>query len=165
MEPVLRDATLADAQFLFDLRTDHDVVAASAAHPPVDFAQHLLWLECAIQDPDRRLFIIEAEDYAPDEHGDEVFTPLKIGQCRLDLIDYGRSAEVSIALIRAARGHGIGTAALKILALAAASLGIRWLEAVIKETNHASRKAFLKAGYSVEEIKDGVVHMGYKCGS
>lgn len=154
MEPILRAATLADAQFLFDLRTDPDVATASAAHPPVDLAQHLLWLESAINAQDRLLFIIE---------GDQGLHLMPIGQCRLDLIDYGRSAEVSIALIRSARGHGIGTAALKILALAAASLGIRWLEAVIKETNHASRKAFLKAGYSVEEIKDGIVHMGLKC--
>ena len=155
MEPVLRAATLADAQFLFDLRTDPDVAAASAAHPPVDLAQHLLWLERAIKSQDRWLFIIE----------DAGQRALPLGQCRLDLIDYGRSAEVSIALIRSARGQGIGTAVLHIVALAAADRGVRWLEAVIKETNHASRKAFLKAGYSVEEIKDGIVHMGYKCGS
>ena len=153
MEPTLRDATLADAQFLFDLRTDPDVAASSNRAAPPGLAEHIGWLTRALENPDVRVFMIEDEYHLP------------IGQCRLDVSYDGAAAEVSIALAAAARGHGTGTEALKILSLAAAHHGIRWLEAVIKETNHASRKAFLKAGYSVEEIKDGLVHMGYKCGS
>jgi RimJ/RimL family protein N-acetyltransferase len=155
MEPALRDATIADAQFLFELRTDPDVAAASNTAGPPSLERHVAWLARALENPDVKLFIIE--DQGP--------RLMDVGQVRLDLKDYGNAAEVSIALIRAARGQGTGTAVLKILALAAADRGIRWLEAVIKETNHASRKAFLKAGYSVEEIKDGLVHMGFKCGS
>ena len=152
MEPTLRDATLDDAQFLFDLRTDPDVAAASNRAAPPGLAEHIGWLTRALEDHDVRVFIVEDEYHLP------------IGQVRLDQTA-DDSAEVSIALVSAARGHGTGTEVLKILALAAEHHGIRWLEAVIKETNHASRKAFLKAGYSVEEIKDGLVHMGYKCGS
>lgn len=152
MEPrniTLRDATLDDAAFLFALLTDPDVAAASNRAAPPDLEEHTGWLTRALENPDVRLFIVEDRIEA-------------IGQCRLDLKDYGNSAEVSIALIRSARGNGIGAEVLKILALAAAHDGLRWLEAVIRETNIASRKAFLKAGYSVEEIKDGLVHMGKK---
>ena len=156
MEPTLRDATLDDAQFLFDLRTDPDVAASSNRAAPPGLAEHIAWLTRALENPDVKVFIVE-------EEGPRL---MAIGQCRLDMSDYdGQAAEVSIALIRSARGQGLGTEVLKILSLAAAHHGIRWLEAVIKETNHASRKAFLKAGYSVEEIKDGLVHMGFKCGS
>ena len=156
MEPTLRDATLADAEFLFSLRTDPVVVEASNGIPPASLGHQMLWLEKTLESPDRLLFIVENQNAMGTE---------SVGQCRLDLMEHGLVAEVSIALIRAARGQGVGTEVLKILALAAAHHGVRWLEAVIKETNHASRKAFLKAGYSVEEIKDGLVHMGYKCGS
>ena len=110
MEPVLRDATLADAQFLFDLRTDPDVAAASNTAGPPSLERHVVWLMRALENPDVRLFIVE----------DEGPRLMAIGQCRLDLKDDGNAAEVSIALVRSARGQGLGTAVLKILALAAA---------------------------------------------
>lgn len=154
MEPTLRDATLADAQFLFDLRTDPDVAASSNRAAPPSLAEHIGWLTRALENPDVKIFIVEDLTLADDK---------RLGQCRLDLIDYGRSAEVSIALIRAARGQGIGTAALRMLTHRATGLGVSWLEAVIRESNIASRKAFLAAGFYVEEIKDGLVHMSLKC--
>jgi RimJ/RimL family protein N-acetyltransferase len=147
----LRDATLADAEFLYALRTDPDVVVNSNRIAPPDLAEHTAWLERALANKWVRLFIIEA-------YGGPA------GQCRLDVSYDVVTAEVSIALIRSARGQGLGTRALRDLAAEAAASHIRWLEAVIKETNIASRKAFLNAGYSVEEIKDGLVHMGLKCG-
>ncbi len=153
----LRPATLDDAAFLFALRTDPVVVEASNGTPPASLDHQMLWLEKTIVSPDRMLFVIEATV------GDPPPTPL--GQCRLDLMDYGHAAEVSIALRKESRGQGLGTQVLVELARRATEIGVRWIEAVIKESNTASRKAFLKAGYSVEEIKDGLVHMGYKCGS
>lgn len=150
MEVTLRDATLDDAGFLYSLRTDPDVVAASNAASPASPAHHVLWLQRALENNRARLFIVEDEE--------------PIGHCRLDVSYDGVTAEVSIALVRSARGRGIGTNALNLLAREAAAGHIRWLEAVIKETNVASRKAFLNAGYSVEEIGDGLVHMGFKCG-
>jgi RimJ/RimL family protein N-acetyltransferase len=161
MEPAiaLRDATLADAEFLYDLRTDPDVAAASNAAPPADLEQHRAWLERALANNWARLFIVETV------HGEgEDNLPIAIGQCRLDVSHDGATAEVSIALVRSARGHGIGTTVLQHIAREARAGHIRWLEAVIKETNQASRKAFLKAGYSVEEIKDGIIYMAHKCG-
>lgn len=150
----LRNATLDDAEFLFALRTDPDVAAASDAAPPADLAQHRAWLTRTLANNWVRLFIVEDE-------GPRI---QPIGQCRLDVSQDGVTAEVSIALIRSARGKGTGTEVLRLLAREAAAGRIRWLEAVIKQTNFASRKAFLKAGYSVEEIKDGLVHMALKCG-
>lgn len=156
MEPrniTLRDATLDDAAFLFALRTDPDVVANSNRAAPPNLEEHTGWLRKALAHNWVRLFIVEDE-------GPRI---LPIGQCRLDVSYDGVTAEVSIALIRAARGQGIGTVVLRHLAREASAGHLRWLEAVIKETNIASKKAFLNAGYSVEEIKDGLVHMGYKC--
>lgn len=152
----LRNATLDDAEFLYRLRTDPDVVANSNRIAPPDLEEHTGWLRRALANHWVLLFIIEDEGPRPTS---------RLGQCRLDVSYDGVTAEVSISLIHAARGHGIGTRALRDLALKAAAGHIRWLEAVIKETNMASRKAFLNAGYSVEEIKGGLVHMGLKCGS
>ncbi len=147
---ILRPATLEDAEFLFRLRTDPTVIEASNGKAPFDLAAHLHWFAKTLDHPARMLFIVESEG-------------IPIGQCQLD--GDSHSAEVSIALTRESRGHGIGTEVLRELARRAEAEGIRWLEAVIKESNAASRKAFLKAGYSVEEITDGIVHMGVKCGS
>ena len=150
MEVTLRDATLADAQFLFDLRTDPTVISASNRPAPPTETDHAVWLTISLMDLDHiRLFIIDVDGVIA-------------GQCRLDR-DAKHTAEVSIALVRAARGQGVGTVALRELARRANDLGVRWLEAVIKETNMPSRKAFLNAGFSVEEIGDGLVHMSLKC--
>jgi len=150
MDLHLRHAILDDAAFLFALRTDPDVTAASSGPPPTDLATHRRWLERSLQSPTRRIYVVE-NDGEP------------IGQCRLDLMDIRDHAEVSIALIRSARGQGVGTEVLRALAILAQIDGIRWLEAIIKETNIASRKAFLKAGYSVEESKDGLFYMAKRC--
>lgn len=154
----LRDATLDDSEFLYRLRTDPDVAAASNRAAPPSLAEHTAWLMRALDNPDVKVFIVEQVQ------GSEWAGLVPIGQCRLDMLDYGWAAEVSVSLIRSARGNGIGTATLRMLAHRATDLGVRWLEAVIRESNIASRKAFLKAGYSVEEIGDGLVHMGLKCG-
>ena len=144
---LLRPATVDDAEFLFRLRTDPDVVAASNTPGPIDLAYHMAWLERAMSLEDRRLFIVEEQTES-------------IGQVRLDICGSGRFAEVSIALVKAARGKGLGTGILREVARRAKEeYRLGWLEAVIKEGNTASRRAFLNAGYTVEEIKDGLVHV------
>ena len=156
MEPqniTLRDATLDDAEFLYALRTDPDVVANANRAAPPSLDEHIGWLRKALANHWALLFIVEDE-------GPRV---LPIGHCRLDVSYDGITAEVSIALIRAARGQGIGTVVLRHLAREASAGHIRWLEAIVKDTNIASKKAFLNAGYSVEEIGDGLVHMSLKC--
>lgn len=144
----LRPATLDDAEFLYRLRTDPVVAAASNTTGPTDFEAHRAWL---LRTLERRLevdLLIIEQDGVP------------VGQARLDIHDSGRHAEVSIALVQGARGHGVGRAALDLLARRAHSRHrLAYLEAVIKETNVASKKAFLAAGYSIEETKDGVIHM------
>lgn len=145
---ILRHATVNDAEFLFALRTDPDVVAASHTLGPPDLDHHIAWLTKALTLEDRVLYIVTDGAGEP------------IGQVRLDIADMGRYGEVSIALVKAARGKGLGTGILREVARRAKEehrLG--WLEAVIKESNTASRRAFLNAGYTVEEIKDGLVHM------
>ena len=148
---LIRPATAADAAFLFMLRTDPDVVATSNTEAPLDLEQHLIWLEALVTRDDRILFIIEI---GPGP------VALSVGMCRLDICDYGRYAEVSIALVKALRGKGLGTAVLREVARRATEkYRLGWLEAVIKESNTASRRAFLNAGYTVEEIKDGLVRV------
>jgi len=149
---LLRPATAADGDFLWNLRTDPEVIAASLTTAPADRAHHMAWLERSLHLEDRILFIVEA-DPSPVEG-------MPIGHVRLDICDGGTHGEVSIALVKAARGHGLGTQVLREVARRAkADYRLGWLEAVIKEDNTPSRRAFLHAGYTVEEIKDGLVHV------
>jgi len=145
----LRPATVDDADFLFRLRTDPDVVAASNTSGAADLAQHVQWLVSTTSPLSDRLL-----DVVLNEAG----TP--IGHVRLDVRDFGRYAEVSIALIREARGQGLGTGILQEVARRAKHVHrLAWLEAVIKEDNAASRRVFTKAGFTIEGINDGLVYM------
>jgi len=149
---LLRPATAADGEFLFHLRTDQEVIAASNTTGPSDLAHHMAWLDRFLSLEDRVLFIVEADP--PTVEG----TP--IGQVRLDICNYGTHGEVSISLVKAVRGLGLGPQVLREVARRAkADYRLAWLEAVIKESNTASRRAFLHAGYTVEEIKDGLVRV------
>ena len=149
---LLRPATVDDAEFLFRLRTDPDVVAASSTLGPPDLNHHIVWLIKSITLEDRMLWVVTDEAGA------------SIGQVRVDICDGGTHAEVSIALVKAARGKRLGSGILREVARRAKEeYRLGWLEAVIKESNTASRRAFLNAGYSVESIEDGLVRMSLKC--
>ncbi len=66
-------------------------------------------------------------------------------------------AEVSIALVRRARGRGLGTAALKMgCARAFRDLKLRRITAVIHRANTASLRAFERAGFVHGRVNQGL---------
>lgn len=56
----LRPATADDAERLFDWRNDPDTRANSGDTREIDWPEHVAWLNRALSDPARRIFIVEA---------------------------------------------------------------------------------------------------------
>lgn len=135
----LRPATLDDAEFLFELRTDAEVQRRSF-HPAPTWDDHLVWFRSALDDAARRLFVIECGS-------------VPVGQVRLDAV--GDHEVVSVAITEAARGRGIGRRALR----AVGSNATHDLVARIQPDNTRSMTAFSNAGYVVESASDEQIVM------
>ena len=135
----LRPATIEDAAFVFALRTDAEVQRQSFGSAPT-WEQHREWLVAAIDDPRRRLLIIECES-------------VPVGQVRLDRID--EHEIVSLAISEPARGQGVGRRALGALA----ALTTVDLVAHIKPDNARSLATFSSAGFVVSSANDHEVVM------
>lgn len=129
----LRPAVAADAARLRAWRNDPAARRAFFNPAAVGRAEHARWLASTLENPRRRLYVIEL-GRAP------------VGQVRLDL-GPGRSAEVSVTVDRRKRGQGVGRRALLEAARRAKSLGLRKLTALVLADNPASAVAFLLAGY------------------
>ena len=69
--------------------------------------------------------------------------------------------EVHIALMRWARGQGIGTRVLSRIAEVAEQSGARPLVAQIKNGNPGSMRAFEKAGFTPVWFSDGIAQLEY----
>ena len=126
----VRPATLEDSRFLLALRNDETIRRHSRSTGVVTPETHEQWLESALADPERHLYVIES-DAGP------------AGQLRLDQSDFG--AEVSIAVAPSARGQGVAATALVALRQIAPALGIQTLTAFVKESNAASLRSFSRA--------------------
>lgn len=129
---ILRAATLADADFLFRLRTDPATAWASRGDAP-DRLTHAAWLTRTLADRTRRLYVAESSGVA-------------VGTVRLDRRDADR-AEVSVTVAPEARRLGLGRAVLELVEDAARAWGVTWLEAEIKPDNAVSQRLFTRQGY------------------
>ncbi len=127
----LRDATLADRQFFFDLRNDPDVVKFSTTRRGVTWAEHCAWWE-------------KTEDHllVAEEGG------RRIGQVRLSPVD-DACCELHYALVAADRGRGWGAKLLEEGRRVAKVLGYQRLLAHVDSPNTASIRAFLRDGWGV----------------
>jgi RimJ/RimL family protein N-acetyltransferase len=130
----LRPATAKDAQALFDWRNDPVTRAMSVSGDPVDWEEHLLWLESALASPVRSILI--AEDGVPH------------GTVRLDR---DIRTEVSITLAPSARGLGLAAPILRL-----ATDGRGPFVARIRPDNAASRRAFEAAGFTYTHHGNGM---------
>ncbi len=145
--PTVRPATTADADYLFDLRTD-PVVDRWSLGPAPTAEQHRDWLSATLSDPDRRLFVVEWRNRP-------------IGQMRLDRTSestrsaVGGAEEVSLALDADHRGRGLASA---VLGRAIHRSG-RELVARIHPGNRASIEVFARAGFRCVSNDDGVIEM------
>jgi RimJ/RimL family protein N-acetyltransferase len=140
----LRAATTDDAAFLRELRNDAEVRRRSRATGVVEEHAHLRWLADALADPRRHLFVVE------DPGG-------PVGQVRLDV--HERCAEISIAVVAAARERGIAGAALRAANVKARELGLSELRAFVQRSNKPSIRLFDRAGYQQLGETDDLVEL------
>jgi RimJ/RimL family protein N-acetyltransferase len=132
----LRPANTDDAARLFAWANDPVARSVSFREAPIAWETHVAWLDAALTDPRRRLYIAESGGEA-------------IGTARLDRdADDADVAIVSLNVAPEARGRGLGRALLDALAAEARVLGFARLRAFVKATNDASAKAFVATGYA-----------------
>lgn len=135
-EPItLRRATAADVDRVFAWANDPVTRAVSFASAAIPYPEHVAWFERQLGDRDRNLLIAE-------HHGQP------IAVVRLDrLVEHDEMCVVSINVAPEARGRGLGAAALAAATRHADALGFSRIRALIRPDNHASVRAFVRAGY------------------
>lgn len=137
MEMNLRRAQKSDMEFLFNLRNEDSVRAASWSTDRVEMSAHQAWLDSSLQNPKRILYIIEVDGKSA-------------GQVRFDIDDGGKTVEISTSVSGGFQGKGIGSSSLRAAdkILFENFPDIDKIFAHIKADNPASINAFLKAGYA-----------------
>jgi UDP-2,4-diacetamido-2,4,6-trideoxy-beta-L-altropyranose hydrolase len=130
----LRPATAADCESVWRWRNADFVLRGSKTPDPVSWPDHCAWFEAALNNPDRRVLIGEAD-------GEPV------GVLRFDLAK--DAATASVYLTAQGRGRGIGAELLvqgQIWLRFSAPHVVR-INAEIRSTNDASIEAFKAARY------------------
>jgi len=142
----LRGARASDSEAILAWRNDPATRAASFAQEEIPPSTHARWFARRLGDPEC-LFLVVEEDGAP------------VGQVRLERLAFGL-AEVNIGLAPEARGRGIGRQALQLAAAEARErLGIETLQALVRNENEASLRAFRAAGFSDYGVDGDVVEL------
>lgn len=143
MELILRKATEADCDLLYEWANDPVVRAAAFHTEPIPYKSHVVWFRDMMNDPMRYQYILcEKTTYQP------------VAQIRLAL--EGNEALISYSVGREYRGLGVGTKLIELAekAILAEPVQIRKLVAQVKYENPASARIFEKHGYILEEKKD-----------
>jgi UDP-2,4-diacetamido-2,4,6-trideoxy-beta-L-altropyranose hydrolase len=136
---VLRAAAAEDCEAVWRWNFAPDVRAQSKRGHAVAFAEHARWFQRRLADAHEPIWVIE-----------EYFAP--VGVVRLDTAPSGL-ARISVALATAARGRGIGKAAIT----AACQLWGRPIFAEIFAHNLASRACFEACGFHSVVECDGLL--------
>ena len=117
---VLRRASTSDGHLLYRWRTDPVTRASSHQSGPIDMATHLAWLDAALSNPRREIYIAEADG-------------VPVGTVRVDR--EADACEVSWTVAQEARGRGVGS---RMVAIAAASIP----GAIRRKSSPATRHLF-----------------------
>lgn len=139
MQPLMsvRPARLEDAHFIWDARNGGNAALHYRNNSTPKFEDHLAWLETALSDPLRILWIarLGTQD---------------IGHIRLDCDTPDQhAAEISLYMPPAFRGMGLGPCMLSNATQQAFDLGIQILTAEVHSENTASQRSFEAAGYQL----------------
>ena len=126
----VRPAQMSDARLMFDWRNHAAVRAVSGTQGPLNWDAHRAWLQQALDDPARALFVGQISNR-------------DVGGIRFDFGE-GRRAEVSLYVDPDLHGLGLGPALLRAGEKAADPAII---EARVIEGNTASSRLFAKSGY------------------
>lgn len=134
---------------LFDWRNDVDTRQASVSTQSLEWSEHLPWLEAALADKTRHIYIVEDGAVGSDR---------SIGVCRFDVEGgpTGTAAEVSINLNPTVRGQGLAGPVLDaaIKRFRSDIADATELRATIRPTNVASTRVFVAAGFRIERSDD-----------
>jgi UDP-2,4-diacetamido-2,4,6-trideoxy-beta-L-altropyranose hydrolase len=130
----LRQAEAQDAELLFTWANDPYVRAMAFSKAPIAWATHLAWFEQKYQDANTDIWICEQFGQA-------------VGQCRLNAVAPA-IGEIHLNLNPACRGMGLAAAMIS-KACQASMARHHWHEihAVVKLSNQASLRAFIRAGF------------------
>lgn len=136
---VLRCASLADGELLYEWRMNPLTRVASHQTGPIDFSTHMTWLASVLANPGRDIYIAEADG-------------VPVGTIRVDR--YDDASELSWTVAPAARGRGIGT---RMVVLAAGSIPGA-ISAQIKDDNFPSIRIAEAAGMRLDRKMNGTLH-------
>ena len=139
-----RLVTRDDAEYLFKWRNDPHTIAMSLNSMPVNWNEHIEWLQCALNDEKKLLILCYLENSAP------------VGFVRFDV--YHHYAEVSINLNPCSRGKGL---AKRCLTAALERFKKEFqrptqIKARIKIENKASQRLFTSAGFTYFKAQDKI---------
>ncbi len=137
MKIVLRTADFNDCDMLFSNRNDELTRKNSLDTAPIDFKSHQEWLVRCLHDPQRALFIFEVENEA-------------VGTSRLDR--FPEYTQMSWSVFPAYRKRGYGVLLVRETLKHAKGL----VRAEVKSENTASKKIAEKAGFVLQEEKNGL---------
>ncbi|GHD52456.1 N-acetyltransferase [Thalassobaculum fulvum] len=142
--PVLRVAGPRDSGDLLAWRNDPETRANSRNTDTIARDSHEAWLERALADPDRRIWVAEADGR------------------KLGTVSAARTGpdtvEVSITVAPGLRGSGVGGAMLRAcVAETARTWPDRGIVATVRVENAASRRLFERCGFVAAGERDGFV--------
>lgn len=130
----LRKATIEDAKMLFEWRNDKDVRESSFNTSEIEFEDHLIWYERKLEAEDSVIYIAEISN-------------IPVGVIRLDDVE-DKYKLINFSIELSSRNKGYAAVLLKLIKEEFASC---ILIGEVKKDNAGSVKAFIKAGYFMEE--------------
>lgn len=143
----MRTAGIADAGNILRWRNDPVIVSLSTQPRTIPWEEHLNWLQTALNSREHLIFVVS-------------LAVQDIGVVRVHLIapDLGR---LSVYLAKDHTGKGYGQTAIQ---QAAQQAFARWpemltIEALVKESNTASIKAFSRTGFVASARADAHGHL------
>lgn len=143
-EFIIRLATPADIEKVFQLSNDPVVRANSINTEKIKWEEHVSWFENRIKKTEEPFFIVQS------------FEGELIAQVRFDK---KQETIISISITEAFRGKGLAS---KIIQKSSAESQLKKIIAYVKEDNLVSQKAFLKAGYQLRSKENGYLKYEYK---
>lgn len=133
---VLRPALMEDAPLLLEWRNDQRTRLASIDRGTVSYTEHLRWLAASLDSSSRRLLVAELESHP-------------VAVIRLDLD--GSRAVLSITIAPDSRGNDLAVPLLRRALDYADGQRVPRVEAKIRRENEASIRAFIAAGFQLDE--------------
>ena len=159
---------MEDAKLLYQWKNDKVTIENSITKRGVTMEEHLKWLENVIDNPKRKLFILDVDGVLVGQlrlDFEKVFLNEKRKSDEITEVDsegeeqnYELTAEISYGLGAEHRGKGLGKVLLEQADTLATMFKITELIAEVLPHNIASRKLFKSLGYTEEQKDDLYVY-------